>query len=49
MFVKHDSKVEIAPKVTIPPSLKKKRKNLKFVGFFQGAMVVRKHIGNQLI
>lgn len=40
MFVEPDSKVEIAPKVTILPFLKKKKKNLKFVGFFKGAMVV---------
>jgi hypothetical protein len=49
MFVKLDSKVEIAPQVTIPPFLEKKRENLKFVGFFKGTMVVKKHIANQLI
>jgi hypothetical protein len=46
MFVELDSKVEIAPKVTIPPFLQKKKENLKFLGFFKGAMVVRKHIVN---
>ncbi len=49
MFVELDFKVEIAPKVTIPPFLEKKRENLKFVGFFKDAMVVREHIVNQLI
>jgi hypothetical protein len=41
MFVELDSKVEMAPKVAIPPFLEKKRENLKFLGFFKGAMVVK--------
>jgi hypothetical protein len=49
MFVELDSKVEIAPKVIVSPFLEKKKENLKFARFFKGAMVVRKHIVNQLI
>ncbi len=42
MFVEPNSKARVTPKVAIPTLLEKKRKKLKFVGFFRGAMVFDK-------
>lgn len=44
MFVKPNSKARVTPKVAIPPLLEKKRQNVKFVGFFRGAMVFGKYL-----
>ncbi len=44
MFVESNSKARVTPKVAIPPLLQKKKKKLKFVGFFTSAMVFGKYL-----